>query len=190
MKKIFLSILLFVLVQSGYAQLSKKMAKDTLIWRQDSSLSKESFKAKHQSGYPFAAYTCATLFFYAKDRDGELKFCIEAIFLKSKSFFMKEVSPYLLNHEQIHFDIVELYARKMRQRLAEKDFKKINNIRGEIQKQYDKAISELNKEQDKYDKDTEHGMNSAKQQVWNESIAAQLKELDKYASTEIDVANK
>lgn len=190
MKKIFSALLLFLIAQHGYAQLSKKMAKDTIVWRQDSGLTKESFKAKRQGSYPFAAYSATALLFYTKDKDGALKFYIEAIFLKSKSFFNKEYSDYLLNHEQIHFDIVELYARKMRKRLDEKDFTKVNNAVAEIKKQYEKTLAEINKEQDKYDKDTQHGINSAKQQVWNESIAQQLKELEKYSSTEIDIANK
>ena len=189
MKKIFLAVLFFVFVQSVHAQLSKKMAKGTLIWRQDSVLTKEDFKAKHQGSVSYPAYSAVTLFFYAKDKEGSLKFYIEAIFLKSKSY-MKEISPYALKHEQLHFDIVELYARKMRQRIAEKDFKKINNIRGEIQKQYDKTWDEIKKEEDKYDKDTEHGLNSAKQEMWNENIEKMLKELTTFTSTEVDIVHK
>ena len=189
MKKTATAIFFFLLVQSGYSQLSKKMAKDTLIWKQDSALTKEDFKAKRQGGVPYPAYSAVTLYFYAKDKEGSLKFYIEAIFLKSKSY-MKEISPYALKHEQIHFDIVELYARRMRKRITEKDFTKINNINKEIQKQYEKTWEDIKKEEYKYDKDTEHGMNSAKQQLWNESIEKQLQELAAYTSTEIDIAMK
>ena len=44
-------------------------------------------------------------------------------------------------------------------------------------KLYKKAQKELESEQDKYDKDTEHGLNSAKQALWSESIQEQIKEM-------------
>ena len=72
----------------------------------------------------------------------------------------------------------------------ERDFTKVKNIQFEIQKMYDKVNGDLQKEQSKYDADTEHGLNAAKQKLWNENIDIQLGELEDYIVTEIDIANK
>jgi len=106
--------------------------------------------------------------------------------MKSKSY-IRENAPYVLKHEQLHFDITELYARKLRQMMHETDFKKVKNISAEISKMYNRVMADENKEQNKYDKDTEHGLNAAKQQVWSDDIAARLGAAEAFTATEINV---
>ena len=112
-------------------------------------------------------------------------FHVEAIFVKSKSY-ITNYSEYVLKHEQLHFDVCELYARKLRQKLTETDFKKVKNVQQLIQNAYTKISQDFNKEQDRYDEDTEHGLNAAKQQVWNDDINRRIKELDAFGDTEIN----
>lgn len=116
-------------------------------------------------------------------------FVVEAVFLKSKSF-LKDDSPYILKHEQLHFDICEVNTRKLRKAIMEKDFSKVKDIVAVITKIYNKAAEELTKEQYAYDGDTQNGMNGAKQKLWNERIEKELLELDGFSSTQIDIANK
>lgn len=184
MKKIFVISIMMVISLTSFAQLSKRMAQDTLVWKSDSMLTKEDFKAKH--GGSNAGSTSSFIYLYPKEKNATVNFIVEAIFLKSKSF-LKEESPYIIKHEQLHFDISELYARKLRKAIADKDFKKVNKIVDVIQQLYNKITSEWQREEAKYDNDTEHGMNAAKQQVWNENIAKQLKELEQFTSTEVNI---
>ena len=189
MKTLSIFLILFAFqCKLNYAQTSKKFAQDTLIWSPERLLTKEDFKGKKSS--KAAAGTSSGLFIHSEDKEGTLMFYVEALFYKSKSFFMKEESPYALKHEQLHFDIAELYARKLRQKIIQRDFKKTNNLREVIHKIFEKAFEDSEKEQANYDRDTEHGINSAKQQVWSEKIKQQLQELEQYSSTEIDIANK
>jgi hypothetical protein len=95
-----------------------------------------------------------------------------------------------LKHEQIHFDICELYARKLRQKFTETNFAKVKSLDNETTKMYTKISSELFKEEEKYDKDTEHGLNSAKQKIWDADIKAKLKELEAFSKSNINIANK
>lgn len=186
MKNLLLLICLFTVVP-GFSQISKKMAQDTLIWAPDYFLGKEDFKAKRSTyGNKIPAYVTTSVFLYQKENNGTLMFYIEAILLKSKSF-MKEETPYSLRHEQLHFDICELFARKLRQKVAQKNFTKVRDIVGEIQRMYDKTISDWKREEEKYDNDTQHGINAAKQEVWNDNIARQLKALDAFSSISVNI---
>lgn len=183
----FFIICLLLGSMSAFGQLSKKMAQDTLIWSKDSLLTKEHFKAKRSAyGSNVPAYTTYFLFLHQRENEGQRMFYVEAILLKSKSF-MKEATPYTLKHEQLHFDICELHARRMRQKIALKDFTKVKDVVSDLQKIYDKTSQECAKEEAKYDEDTQHGINAAKQQVWMDLIAKQLTELEEYSSTEVNV---
>ena len=195
MKKIFFSFLLILFATGVYSQKQKsepislkKLAGDTIIWKQDSLLKIEDFKFKGNKGPVIEGLACTGVLLYPKEKNAMLDFYVEAIFIKSKSY-MKENSAYTLKHEQLHFDITELYARKLRQKLLQTDFKKVSNIVAVIQGDYNRINQELEREQEKYDDDTQHGMNPAKQQVWEDDIKKQLDDLDNYRSTEINVAN-
>jgi hypothetical protein len=188
MKPLYFFLLFAFYAPLSYSQTNKKFAQDTIIWSADRPLTKEDFKVKKSS--KAAASTSSGLFLHSEDKEGTLMFYVEAIFSKSKSFFMKEESLYTLKHEQLHFDITELHARKLRQKIIQRDFKKTSKVRETIQKMYDKAFEDCQREQSNYDRDTEHGINAAKQQVWSEKITQQLLELEAFSSTEIDIANK
>src|SRR5689334_15537067 len=138
MKTFYILLAIFAFqIKLTYSQSSKKFAKDTIIWSGDRLLTVEDFqgrKSKNKAG------TSSGLFIHSEDKEGTLMFYVEAIFYKSKSFFMKDESPYALRHEQLHFDITELYARKLRQKIIQRDFKKTNNLREVIHKIFEKAF--------------------------------------------------
>lgn len=160
---------------------------DTLIWNMDQPLTKEDFQSKRSMyGREIPAYTSSAIYLYQKEDNGQLNFYIEAIFLKSKSYMSKE-SVYILKHEQLHFDITELYARKLRQLISQKDFTKVRNVVTEIERMYKKVTSEWEREENKYDSETQHGINAARQNIWNENIAAQLKELEAFSSPAVSM---
>jgi hypothetical protein len=191
MKKIMLLALYIFLAATGYSQKvnisPKKLEGDTIVWRPDSLLKIDDFKGKANKGPMVEGLACTGLLLYPKETNGEMDFYVEAIFVKSKSF-IKDNSAYTLKHEQLHFDVTELYARLLRQKLLQTDFKKVRNIVQEISTIYHNISDEENREQQKYDGDTEHGMNPAKQQVWEDNIKKQLHDLDSFSSTEVDVA--
>ncbi|MES2689631.1 MAG: DUF922 domain-containing protein [Bacteroidota bacterium] len=186
MKQLFLILtLLFSLHVS--AQLTKRQALDTLIWNTVQPLTKEDFQSKRSMyGREIPAYTSSAIYLYQKEDNGQLNFYVEAIFLKSKSYMAKE-SVYILKHEQIHFDITELYARKLRQLIAQKDFTKVKNVVSEIDRMYKRMASEWQKEENKYDSETQHGINGARQNIWNDNIAAQLKKLEAFAAPDVSM---
>ena len=108
----------------------------------------------------------------------QVHYDVVAIFNRSKSW-ARDTSPTLLSHEQLHFDIAEVYARKIRKRVKELGDRGINDI-----KVYNTAIHELLEESNdidrQYDLETLHGALSKKQQVWSVKIKNELANLRKF----------
>lgn len=94
-----------------------------------------------------------------------------ASFYPDKSFIANR-SEKILQHEQLHFDITELYARKINATLN-KNIYDITNYKN-AHKIYSNFIDQWNKEQDRYDAETDHSRNLIKQQEWEIKIKEQL----------------
>ncbi|MBP7496544.1 MAG: hypothetical protein KA792_02635 [Bacteroidales bacterium] len=185
MKKIVLTLILLSSMTFCFGQKSNKFFKDTLIWNSKNLLTKEDFLAK-KTGTKFTYTFHTAIYFYSKEIEGDLKVKVEAVFLKSKSL-MKENSQYALKHAQIFFNLTELYARKLRKTILETDFLKVKDIVNKLGKLYSKANDELNKEKERMSNDTQHGLNAAKLEKWNQEIQNQLDELNDFSSTIIDI---
>ena len=81
----------------------------------------------------------------------------------------------LLEHEQLHFDIAEVTVRKIRARFA--DFRNACAEAGgtdPIQLMISQADRELQAEQQRYDRETAHGIDARAQDQWKRRIQAQL----------------
>ena len=80
----------------------------------------------------------------------------------------------LLEHEQAHFDLCEVYARRLRKRVADSNFKlDMDNALYEV-------FDAFKQRQKLYDKETNHSRNKEKQIEWLIIIAGELQELDGY----------
>ena len=66
------------------------------------------------------------------------------------------------------------------------NFKKVNNLVTTIDGMYKKYSQDMFNEEDKYDSQTEHGINAAKQKMWADNVQKELKELEAYSSTQIN----
>ena len=108
----------------------------------------------------------------------EVNYDVKALFIRSKSWSAAK-SDALLAHERLHFDIAELYARKIRQRVAELQAQGIKKVQT-----YNLAIQELLEESNQidmqYDVETLHGARQNNQADSAEKISVQLKALHLY----------
>ena len=98
-------------------------------------------------------------------------------------------NDFLLHHEQVHFDIYEVNARKLRRELQTKKLTTVNaeSVVNRLIEKY----SELNiKVQERYDSETEHSIKTEKQEKWNAAIAEELEELSDYSESEFSVQIK
>lgn len=85
----------------------------------------------------------------------------------------------VLVHEQKHFDVAEIFGRKLRKLIIE-------NIKNSLDYQkkfipiYKDNLAEYKSFQKKYDTETNHGLNEEKQLEYNLVIAEELRKLNKY----------
>ena len=115
----------------------------------------------------------------------KLEFSVKAYFDPNKSWVRPEMkSDELLRHEQLHFDLAELYARKFRGEMSE--FKvpcgratptqdAINvETKSRIDRLFDERLKALLHEQNRYDSQTANGLDVARQKQWEESVKRRL----------------
>lgn len=101
---------------------------------------------------------------------------VHCYFIKDKSWTVVN-DDYTLQHEQLHFDIYEVYARKIRKGIDSLNTEKIQNIK-DYQSLYDNYILECAEKNVQYD--NEVYFNEVKQQEWNNEIHKQLLKLNNY----------
>lgn len=87
-----------------------------------------------------------------------------------------------LKHEQLHFDIHELYARKIS--MALNQFAYTDNFKNETEGIFRNLLKECQAMQDKYDEETNHSRIKDKQLEWEAKIKEELKQAPLYVSVE------
>ncbi len=83
------------------------------------------------------------------------------------------ISPAVLQHEQGHWDICEIYTRQLRSRFASKQILG-SSLNSEVPRIYQEVLAEYHARQQAYEKETAHGLDTMAQQRWNKQIAAEL----------------
>lgn len=92
-----------------------------------------------------------------------------------------EKMPEILAHEQGHFDLCEIYTRKLRSKIAAATLN-VNNLRATLEHIYESVNNEYEARQQAYEDETHHGTLAAQQQKWLLTIAQELRETTSYAS--------
>ena len=146
-------------------------------WSDDLQLSWKDFKGPPEKNSRIAAVTASGISykFSSHERDGyfEVEYEVDTFFYPEQSWYQPHMCDDLvLSHEQLHFDISELFARKMRRQMAETRF--TSNVKKEVRTIYQRIIKELSEFQDLYDKETDFSRNREAQLRWNKEIAAAL----------------
>ena len=108
---------------------------------------------------------------------------INAHFYPEKSWYKFDKNDsHILAHEQLHFNITELFVRKFRQRIE--DVKVSNNVREQLKTIHNKINNEVSEMQNKYDAETNHSRNVEAQVKWQLFVEAELNKLSKYKSVD------
>ncbi len=116
--------------------------------------------------------------FYIKD---EIHYDVYAYFNREKSW-KRSQTPDLLLHEQLHFDIAELYARKIRQEIDRLKRMNVNDV-DKINAAVRALLEESNRIDVQYDAETLHGSISKKQKYWSDRVRSDLAALDAFKKT-------
>lgn len=154
-------------------------------WSENVKLVQSDFKSKKKHlGINTAAITATSFGFEITNINGSITGSIYVEFFSSDSWWnpkMRNIEnkDFILKHEQLHFDICELYGRKLYKEILK--LKKKNSLNSKtIEKLYKNIEKEYKKFQDKYDAETNHSINKTAQLRWNELIDKKLNEYKKY----------
>ena len=108
--------------------------------------------------------------------NGSPEFEVKVIFVAQDSWTTDTTNMRLLAHEQLHFDIGELFRRKIEQ--------KVRRLRNTGEKQraiyryaIRKLLSDFRNFSAEYDEDTDHGVNHAEQLEWERKVWEELNRL-------------
>ena len=152
---------------------------EAIPWESSRKLSWSDFKDKPFKTAWAAATTASGISYQYTGREVPggyaLEFVVGAYFYPRKSWYQPQLcDEQVLAHEQLHFDISELFARKLRKRLAASTFTK--NAKAEVKEIYTQLLLELNAFQSRYDHETNYSRDFEKQQEWNRMIGKALSE--------------
>lgn len=182
MKKMLLLIFFVFFVCSSNIQLQKKcfyqeQENDTLKWSSNKKLTWDDFQGKPDTNLLNKALTFAGLKIEnGYWQEGIPKINVICYFIKSKSW-VKVKNDANLAHEQLHFDIWELYARKIRKSFDSLNVKKIKDITV-----YYSVYESYGEKCIKYHHlyDSKVYFNNERQQQWIKNIAIELNQLKRY----------
>ena len=151
-----------------------------IYWSGDIILKWKDFKGKQDNNHPYDAETNWAVEYSCGLKSDTLSFTLKCYFDKNGSWVKKgKETGVLLNHERKHFDLGEVYARKLRKVLLEHAYNR-ETINEDIQKLYNDMFAECQVAQKQYDKETEHSKNKDKQEKWDAKIISLLKKLEAY----------
>ncbi|WP_282043136.1 DUF922 domain-containing protein [Winogradskyella flava] len=159
---------------------------ETVTWNELRKLTWSDFKAAPDSNSDAVALTASGITFgYSLKTSGkriiDFKYSVEAHFYPDKSWYVSEKGDsYILGHEQLHFDITELYVRKFRQQLER--LVANQNIKQQMNQIHIAINDALDKTQKTYDAQTKHSINVDAQKYWQTYVAEELAKLDTYKS--------
>ena len=171
-------LLLTLAVQQGRSQHDADVSDTNLVWNEHYSLQWHDFRGKAGTGSIGDAGTVVHIKAKPFIVNKQIHYDVRAIFNREKSW-ARDTSRTLLNHERLHFDIAELYARKIRKKVSELRRRGVDDI-GTFNDAIKELLLESNDVDAQYDAETLHGALSRKQAEWVRKVGQELADLKNY----------
>lgn len=150
-----------------------------IYWSENRKLVWNDFKAAPQKNGDVAALTTTNLGFSYNVINGKISYTIECHFEKNSSWGLVK-NEWILKHEQGHFDIAEIFTRKLFKEISEYQFNR-NTFQKDLNDIYQHIVAEKEKYQQEYDNETDYSRNITDQEEWLKKIADRLNETKKWA---------
>jgi hypothetical protein len=154
---------------------------DTVFYNPMRKLVWNDFLAVPRRGSHYAAEVFTSFSYEGKSsvKDGvvQLNLQLKGYMLKNSSWARPEArNEYALNHEQRHFDITKLVMERFKQKI-QPDSLTVEDYNSIVQYQFLESYREMNRLQEQYDRETNHGINQGLQAIWNNRIDEELQTL-------------
>lgn len=177
-----LSIALCLLLLSWHAPSEQEPSQ--IAWNTNRTLAWSDFKGAIPFGMLFDAQSYSGIgYTYTPVRKGdiiEIEWEVSAYFDPAVSWVRKDAaSANLLNHEQGHFDIAEIFARDFRQKLNSVTLN-LENVEYFMESFLADVLEDMRAYHDAYDRDTHHGTEQGQQVYWDKMIQEELKKRSTY----------
>lgn len=188
-----IGFLLLLFPPALHAQALTGRGRALVCWQENRPLTWRDFQAQASESHPgeslFAAtaYAALELTVAAGDAEaGRHTLEVRAAFDKTRAWVRDSTldkGRRMLAHEQLHFDICELVARKLRFRIVQ-----VYRAGGDVfDRPFDQEVKclldELNTTNDLYDQETAHSLLVGQQKKWGEQVKRELAALAAYKST-------
>lgn len=166
--------------------------RDSLIlWDEYRKLSWDDFKGIPDEVSDYKAITSSFIGFTSITYGDSIVLSIPCYFVKTESWSKNKMGKSLLSHEQLHFDVAEIIARKIRKECSTHISKSLEETSNILQSYYDKYYGEYwDNINNQYDSETDHGIIESKQKEWEQKIAKELKSLEVYSSPRVVVRRR
>jgi hypothetical protein len=172
----FYFLLLTALPAFSFAQDENE---DLISWSTNRQLTWSDYKGRPDTNSGAAASTTTYLGIeYNVDKKG-FTYKIQCRFSKTKSWGMSRTDM-VLKHEQGHFDIAEIFARRLNKKMNEYQFIE-TSYKKDLKKIYEDITAEKEVFQDMYDNETDHSRKKEQQAQWLKRIQKMLNDLKNYS---------
>lgn len=157
---------------------------DIIYWNETEPLSWDDFQGNAKYDYrnrDISALTSSGILHYRGCKNGRIVYKVRAYFEKKESWYKQDAfTDYILAHEQLHFDVTELFARKLRKQLSEQRFE--CGEEEEFENYIEQYLRNWETTQQAYDFATHHSVDKDKQKEWHYRIAFELSLLEEFKS--------
>jgi len=170
----------YVAASSGTPKNMVNNEDEMIPWRNQRKLSWDDFLSSPQKQGEAVASTSTSLGISYQVKNGELTYTITCNFSKKKSWGLLK-TDYILAHEQAHFDITELHARKLYEALYNYEFNP-DTFKKDIASIYEKIVAQKEEMQQAYDRETDHSRRKITQNNWLEKIDSMLWDTEPFAA--------
>lgn len=161
-----------------------KVYETTISWSEHRKLTWNDFKGEPDLiNFPNALAVTNSGMSYESERQffKDSKVFIQSMFNTYASWVLPEGrTDYVLRHEQIHFDLTEIYTRKLRKAFQDANITSSDAFKA--RQIFDKISSELSMKQEQYDAETIRGERQDIQEKWEAIVVIELAKYDLYKS--------
>jgi len=190
---IIFTFIVFSSVFSLYFVKTDEEKEEYIEWSEKRKLRWSDYKGKPQRRNAVAS-TCYELrYIFPITLEGVVQptVSVRALFFPKDSWKLDAfANDYILSHEQGHFDLVEIFARRLRRAIQSREYNSLRDLHAHIHSMYDSVNTSMEKIQELYDEDTENSMNTVRQEKWNQIIQKELYELKNYHNPVIHLRGK
>jgi hypothetical protein len=147
---------------------------EEIPWSEARVLAYGDFKGAIPEETSWAALTSSYVYFTYGTTNGKLSsYKVYAAFRKNESW-MKVKNAAVLSHEQLHFNLTEIYTRKLYQQLGDLQKESVN-VPEKAKSLFQRINATCDSVQKQYDSQTAHGTLEDEQAEWKKKTDSLLK---------------